>query len=108
MTTVQTTLYHRIDEPNSRNDLADYHISIVIPVFNESRHIKQVLESIPSYIRSIIVVDDGSTDDTLHKIEGFQRKYNDKKRRVADANRKADDELRDVKRLNATLIPDAL
>ena len=69
MTTVQTTLYHRIDEPNSRNDLADYHIAIVIPVFNESRHIKQVLESIPSYIRSIIVVDDGSTDDTLHRIE---------------------------------------
>lgn len=51
---------------------------------------------------------ESEVDDTLHKIEGFQRKYNDKKRRVADANRKADDELRDVKRLNATLIPDAL
>ncbi len=34
---------------------------------------------------------ESEVDDTKDKIEGFQRKFGDKKRRVAEAERKVDD-----------------
>jgi dolichol-phosphate mannosyltransferase len=39
-------------------------VAVVVPALNESGHIAGVLRSIPEYIDSIIVVDDGSTDGT--------------------------------------------
>lgn len=40
-------------------------ISVVIPCFNESTQIKLVVETIPKFVDVVIVVNDGSTDDTL-------------------------------------------
>jgi glycosyltransferase involved in cell wall biosynthesis len=45
-------------------DLSDYRIDVIIPAFNEERFIGSVVLKLQQYPVSIIVVDDGSTDDT--------------------------------------------
>jgi dolichol-phosphate mannosyltransferase len=37
---------------------------VAIPVHNEKRHVTQVLDEVRKYAREVLVVDDGSTDDT--------------------------------------------
>ncbi|MEW7280013.1 glycosyltransferase family 2 protein [Aquimarina sp. 2201CG1-2-11] len=39
-------------------------VAVVVPCYNESKQIKMVLDSMPSYVDRIIVVDDASKDDT--------------------------------------------
>lgn len=39
-------------------------ISVIIPVYNEEKNIGKVLNKIPSIVKEVIVVDDGSTDKT--------------------------------------------
>jgi len=57
-------------------------ISIVMPVHNEQFHIEQILEKIdkvqlqPGLEKEIIVVDDGSTDETSNILSEMQKKYN--------------------------------
>ena len=49
-------------------------ISVILPVFNEERYIKKAIESVLSQSLTdfeLIVVNDGSTDDTLKIINGF-------------------------------------
>lgn len=48
------------------------HVALIIPCFNEQRHIAQVIASVPPSIRTIIVVDDASTDGTRAVVEGLQ------------------------------------
>lgn len=40
-------------------------IWVIIPAYNESRHISYVIKSIKKYIKNVIVVDDGSRDPTF-------------------------------------------
>ena len=42
----------------------DHKIGLLIPAFNEEENIGPVLESVPGYIDRIIVIDDGSADNT--------------------------------------------
>ena len=44
---------------------------IAIPVHNEQRHIAQVLRSVAPYGLDVLVVDDGSTDDTAERLAEF-------------------------------------
>jgi dolichyl-phosphate beta-glucosyltransferase len=56
-------------------------LSIVIPAFNEARRIEPTLTSIASYLtdhhihREVIVVDDGSTDDTATIVGAQQPRF---------------------------------
>lgn len=47
-----------------RSAWSDYAIAVVIPCYNESRHIAQVIADLPNWIRHIIVVDDCSRDNS--------------------------------------------
>lgn len=63
-------------------------LSIVIPVYNEEKTIKEVLErvfklQIPGVAKEIIVVDDGSTDNSAAKVKSQSvRQAQDKKSKV--------------------------
>jgi len=39
-------------------------IAVVVPAYNEARHIAVTLAGVPGYVDDVIVVDDASTDDT--------------------------------------------
>lgn len=47
---------------------------VVIPVYNEDSHIKKLIADVQKYTKNIIVVNDGSTDDTLKKVKGLKPK----------------------------------
>ncbi|MDD5181714.1 MAG: glycosyltransferase family 2 protein [Candidatus Nanoarchaeia archaeon] len=60
----------------------------VIPAYNEERHIKSVLERTRKYVDKIIVVDDGSTDNTARiarKVPGIEIIQSKENRGKADA-----------------------
>lgn len=48
-------------------------VAIVVPVFNEEKHISGVIKDIKSAKLPIIVVDDGSTDTTSLKLHGASK-----------------------------------
>jgi glycosyltransferase involved in cell wall biosynthesis len=48
--------------------LKDKRIAVVVPCFNEESNIINVLRSIPEFVDSIIVIDDASHDQTVHKV----------------------------------------
>jgi len=54
-------------------------LSIIIPTYNESKTISNVLDRVfavelPGFTREVIVIDDGSTDDTVKKLEKWAKK----------------------------------
>ena len=44
--------------------MGEHTVGVVIPAHNEERHIKDVLETLPAVVDYVVVVDDGSTDQT--------------------------------------------
>lgn len=42
---------------------------LIIPAYNESKSIKEVVASAKRYIKNILVIDDGSTDNTIERIK---------------------------------------
>jgi len=45
------------------------HIAVIIPMYNAQDHIVDVLRGIPSFVRTIIVVDDASPDDSAARVQ---------------------------------------
>jgi len=53
-------------------------ITVCIPVLNESDFIDELLQSVisaPPYDKEIIIIDGGSTDDTIEKIKSWQKTH---------------------------------
>jgi glycosyltransferase involved in cell wall biosynthesis len=44
-------------------------VGVVVPAYNEERHIGEVIESVPAFVDRLYVVDDCSTDDTWAEIQ---------------------------------------
>lgn len=44
---------------------------LIIPAYNESKSIKEVVASAKRYIKNILVIDDGSTDNTIERIKSI-------------------------------------
>jgi glycosyltransferase involved in cell wall biosynthesis len=42
-------------------------ITVVVPAYNESKHIEATLRAVPSFVDHILVIDDGSHDDTASR-----------------------------------------
>jgi glycosyltransferase involved in cell wall biosynthesis len=49
-----------------------YRVSVVVPAYNEARQIQAVLESMPSWVGRVIVVDDASADGTDARVRDHQ------------------------------------
>lgn len=68
-----------INEDRGISDKDKYNLSIIIPAYNADKFITECLDSISKQITTYrfqaIVVNDGSTDETLKIIEEFERKY---------------------------------
>lgn len=60
----------------------DYDVSVVVPAYNEERRIKETLRAINNYFakkqitREIIVIDDGSSDNTTGVVEALRQEIN--------------------------------
>jgi dolichyl-phosphate beta-glucosyltransferase len=69
--------------PLSAADRYDYDLTIIIPAFNEEKRIGNTLEAIHRYFeqksmsREIIVVDDGSNDDTAGVVNAMKERIHD-------------------------------
>jgi len=67
----------------SRGEPYDYDFSVIVPAYNEKNRIRKTLVAIDNYFRhkpltrQIIVVDDGSIDDTTVVVEGLRKEIND-------------------------------
>lgn len=46
-------------------------IAVVVPAYNEARHIGEVLRGMPDWVDTIVAVDDCSSDDTLSAIRSY-------------------------------------
>ena len=58
--------------------MKNYKISIIIPVYNTEKYIKECIESIIKQTYKnieIIIVNDGSTDNSVNIIKDYQKKY---------------------------------
>lgn len=50
-------------------------ISVIIPIYNEAKSIQEVIERIPNHRNyEIILIDDGSTDSSIKKVQELQNK----------------------------------
>jgi len=52
-----------------REAFNDHRVCVIIPTYNNSRTLRKVVEDVAAYTSSIIVVNDGSTDDTTGILE---------------------------------------
>jgi glycosyltransferase involved in cell wall biosynthesis len=73
-----SSVQYMIIEPRSQNT-TDLHLgcSVVIPCYNESGNIEEAIRRIPQMGREteIVVVNDGSKDDTAEKVKALQNSY---------------------------------
>lgn len=56
--------------------LNNFKIAVVIPAYNVEKLIISVINSVPQFVDSVIVINDCSQDGTLGLIEGYKTKYN--------------------------------
>ena len=52
----------------------EWHVGVVIPAKNEENFIGNVIDSIPPFVDCIVVVNDGSSDNTQSIVENLSKK----------------------------------
>jgi glycosyltransferase involved in cell wall biosynthesis len=50
----------------------DHRVAVVVPAFNEERHITRTVQGIPDFVDAIFVIDDASTDNTYEAALSLQ------------------------------------
>lgn len=58
----------------------NHSIGVVIPAYNESGFVGDVIETVPDYVDRVYVIDDGSTDGTWDEIQTAANRVNDAER----------------------------
>lgn len=54
-------------------ELAGFDIAVVVPAYQVQQHIGRVLSTLPDFVRHIVVVDDGSADDSARTVTEHAR-----------------------------------
>jgi glycosyltransferase involved in cell wall biosynthesis len=54
--------------------LETLHVAVVVPAYQAAGTIEQVLATVPAFVRTVVVVDDASTDDTARVVEAMARR----------------------------------
>ena len=57
-------------------------IAVVIPCYNVKAHIIEVVNTLPNYVKHIILVNDASVDDTPQLLEKLKQEYNSSQQQV--------------------------
>jgi glycosyltransferase involved in cell wall biosynthesis len=55
----------------SPEELASHGVAVVVPAYNEARLIGRTIASVPHYVSRVVVVDDGSSDDTAEAVRAL-------------------------------------
>ena len=65
----------KVDEIITESNIygAKTNIAILMPAYNEGKYIKDVLSECLQYRLDLIIIDDGSTDNTIEIIEKFPK-----------------------------------
>ena len=58
-------------QPQKQID-SDLKIAVIIPAYNVEKHIEQVIRNIPDFVHFVVVVDDGSDDETSEVVKKFK------------------------------------
>ncbi len=56
---------HELDETGSKQISLGVTVSLVLPCFNEAENLEAVFAKIPSFVTEVLLVDGGSTDDSV-------------------------------------------
>jgi dolichol-phosphate mannosyltransferase len=57
----------RSNESEDDLDKSKYNVVAIIPAYNESENIVEIINKVQNYVNTVVVVDDGSTDNTFEK-----------------------------------------
>ncbi len=81
-----------------RNRIFDKKVSVIMPTYNDSKTIQVSLDSLMKQTYQnweLVIVDDGSTDDTKRLINEYQKKY-DKENKIQYIYQKNQDQLKAI------------
>jgi len=53
------------------NDLAAYHVAVLIPAYRVAAHIENVIKLVPQYVRTIVIIDDASPDGVFEIVRAI-------------------------------------
>ena len=53
-------------------------IAVVVPAYNEENQIRKVIEHMPDFVDRIVIVDDGSKDNTVSVVKQIIEEVNNK------------------------------
>ena len=74
--------FFRIKIKKGKLKMSNFKISVIIPVYNKGKFLRECLDSVFNQTLDsiqVVIVDDGSTDDSPQIIEEYKKKYNNMK-----------------------------
>ncbi len=58
-------------QPDIQEQFSKYKVCVIIPTFNNQNTLKRVIDGVLHYTKNLIIVNDGSTDETLKILEEY-------------------------------------
>jgi len=60
-------------QPDFQEQFSKFKVCVIIPTFNNQNTLKRVIDGVLHYTNDIIIVNDGSTDDTFHILKDYSK-----------------------------------